>query len=39
LLALAVHGADLDPATRERLTGLKGTMNTSEGVFKSVSDS
>ena len=34
LLALAVHAADLDPAAIERLTGLKGTMNTNEGVFK-----
>jgi hypothetical protein len=33
-LAVAVHGADLDLAAIERLTGLKGTMNTNEGVFK-----
>src|SRR6266704_2218757 len=33
-LALAAHGAELDPAAIERLTGLKGTMNTNEGVFK-----
>jgi len=28
LLALAGHGADLDPATLERLTGFKGTTKT-----------
>lgn len=33
-LVLVVQGAGLDPATIERLTGLKGTMNTNEGVFK-----
>jgi hypothetical protein len=33
-LALAANGADLDPAAIERLTGLKGSLNTNEGVFK-----
>lgn len=33
-LAVTVRGASLDPAAIERLTGLKGTMNTNEGVFK-----
>jgi hypothetical protein len=34
LLALSLQGAVPDPAALERLTGLKGTMNTNEGVFK-----
>ena len=33
-LTYSVDAADLDPSTIERITGLKGAMNTNEGVFK-----
>jgi hypothetical protein len=33
-LALSVHGGDLNTTKIEQITGLKGTMNTNEGVFK-----
>src|SRR5512138_3078571 len=34
LLAVTATAAPPDPALLERLTGLKGVMNTNEGVFK-----
>src|SRR5712691_11468269 len=33
-LSLSVHGAGLDTAKIEQLTGLKGSLNPEEGVFK-----